>query len=123
MKFIRSIFVFSIFIGSLLCAQNMRFVYVVSMKPDSTNKKDVKTEQAYLDISAEKSIFYGAMRLKRDSVMQRMRTTGNFNREQMQNLRSDIDYIIEKDASNRSITFKNRLMRDQYSYEEDRVIQ
>ena len=123
MKFNRSIFVFSIFIGSLLCAQNMRFVYVVSMKPDSTNKKDVKTEQAYLDISAEKSIFYGAMRLKRDSVMQRMRTTGNFNREQMQNLRSDIDYIIEKDASNRSITFKNRLMRDQYSYEEDRVIQ
>ena len=34
---------------------------------------------------------------KRDSVMQRMRETRNFDRNAMQNLRSSIDYIVEKD--------------------------
>ena len=33
---------------------------------------------------------------KRDSVMQRMRETRNFDRNAMQNLRSSIDYIVEK---------------------------
>jgi GLPGLI family protein len=38
-------------------AQANRFVYQVTMKPDAENKSDVKTENAYLDISPEKSFF------------------------------------------------------------------
>ncbi|XJR87475.1 hypothetical protein ACH34I_09285 [Elizabethkingia anophelis] len=35
-----------IFIVSLAFSQSTRFVYQVSMKPDATNKGDIKTEQA-----------------------------------------------------------------------------
>lgn len=34
-------------------AQTNRFVYQVTSKPDINNKSDIKTENAYLDISAE----------------------------------------------------------------------
>ena len=50
-------------------AQTNRFVYQVTSKPDINNKSDIKTENAYLDISAEKSMFYSENRIKRDSVM------------------------------------------------------
>jgi GLPGLI family protein len=45
-------------------AQTNRFVYQVTMKSDASNKNDVKTENAYLDISAEKSLFYSENRFK-----------------------------------------------------------
>ncbi len=38
-------------------AQTNRFVYQVTMKPDAENKADIKTENAYLDISQDKSVF------------------------------------------------------------------
>lgn len=101
-------------------AQVSRFVYQVTMKPDSTNKNSPIVENTMLDVSKEKSIFYGEMRLKRDSIMERMRATRSFDRNAMQNLRSSIDYIIEKDLAQNITYFKNRLGRDQYSYEEDR---
>ena len=47
-------------------AQTNRFVYQVTMKPDAENKSDIKTENAYLDISPEKSVFYSENRIKRD---------------------------------------------------------
>ncbi len=122
MQFTKSLSLLGVFMSVLFFAQNTRFVYMVSMKTDSTHKNEAKRELAHLDISSGKSVFYGEMRLKRDSVIQRMRSTGSFDREQMQNLRSDIDYIIEKEPVNRTITFKNRLMRDQYAYEEDRAM-
>lgn len=106
-------------------AQVNRFVYQVTMKPDAENKSDVKTESAYLDISAEKSQFYSENRIKRDSVMQAMFQSGgarNFNREQMESLRSNIDYTIEKDKKSQKTIFKNRIGRDLYSYEEDRPL-
>ena len=52
-------------------AQTNRFVYQVTMKPDAENKTDIKTENAYLDISPEKSVFYSENRIKRDSIMQK----------------------------------------------------
>jgi len=51
-------------------AQVNRFVYQVTMKSDATNKNDVKTENAYLDISQDKSVFYSENRIKRDSIIQ-----------------------------------------------------
>jgi GLPGLI family protein len=106
-------------------AQTNRFVYQVTMKPDASNKSDVKTENAYLDISPEKSVFYSENRIKRDSIMQATFQSGgarSFNRDQMENLRSNINYSIEKDKKNQKTTFKDRIGRDVYTYEEDRPI-
>jgi GLPGLI family protein len=106
-------------------AQTNRFVYQVTMKPDASNKSDVKTENAYLDISPEKSVFYSENRIKRDSIMQATFQSGgarSFNRDQMEGLRSNINYSIEKDKKNQKTTFKDRIGRDVYTYEEDRPI-
>ena len=109
-------------VSQLLFAQATRFLYQVSMKIDSTNRNDVKTENAYLDINPEKSIFYGENRVKRDSILGRARQTGSFNfdRTQMQNLRSNIDFTIEKNSKTGVKTVQTRIARDQYSYDEDR---
>jgi GLPGLI family protein len=106
-------------------AQTNRFVYQVTMKPDASNKSDIKTENAYLDISPEKSVFYSENRIKRDSIMQATFQSGgarSFNRDQMENLRSNINYSIEKDKKNQKTTFKDRIGRDVYTYEEDRPL-
>lgn len=107
-------------------AQVNRFVYQVTMKPDASNKSDIKTENAYLDISPEKSIFYSENRIKRDSIMQKAFQggggRGSINREQMEGLRSIINYSIEKDKKNQKTFFKDRIGRDVYTYEEDRPI-
>lgn len=106
-------------------AQTNRFVYQVTSKPDINNKADIKTENAYLDISAEKSMFYSENRIKRDSVMKANFQSGGargFNREQMEGLRTNMNYSIEKDKKNQKTLYKDRLGRDQYSYEEDRPV-
>ena len=110
------------FCSQLIFAQANRFVYQVTMKPDSTNRNDLKTETANLDINAEKSIFYGQKRLQRDSLFARMRQTGGagFDRTKMENLRSNLDFIIEKDFKSGKKLYLARILRDQYSYEEDR---
>lgn len=109
-------------LAQVVMAQATRFIYQVTMKPDSTNRSDMKTETAHLDISKNGSIFYGENRMKRDSIMSRARQTGSFNfdRTQMQNLRSNLDFIIEKDFKTGKKFYKARVVRDQYSYEEDR---
>lgn len=101
-------------------AQTMRFVYQTTTMPDSTDLKSVKTELANLDIGGGKSIFYGQTRLKRDSIMQRSRETKSFifDRTQMENLRSNVNYVVEKDFPNQTLVYKDRIGRDQYSYPE-----
>ncbi|RKS96448.1 GLPGLI family protein [Chryseobacterium defluvii] len=107
-------------------AQTNRFVYQVTMKSDASDPKNVTTENAYLDISPEKSIFYSENRIKRDSIMQKAFQggggRGSINREQMESLRSNINYSVEKDKTNQKIFFKDRIGRDIYSYEEDRPL-
>ncbi len=119
-----SIIVFILFLQTVF-AQTNRFVYQVTMKPDASNKNDIKTENAYLDISPEKSVFYSENRIKRDSIMQANFRNGGargFNREQMEGLRSNINYTIEKDKASQKTSFKDRIGRDVYMYEEDRTI-
>ncbi|WHF50691.1 GLPGLI family protein [Chryseobacterium gotjawalense] len=108
--------------AQIIFAQANRFVYQVTMKPDSTDRSTTKTEVANLDISGGNSIFYAENRLKRDSIMGRMRQTGSFNfdRSQMQSLRTNMDFIIEKDYKTAKKLYKARILRDQYAYEEDR---
>ena len=122
MKYPFKIAVAIVFMTQFLSAQPSRFVYQVTMKSDSTDKTNITTENAILDVSPQKSIFYGEGRVKRDSIMQRIRETRNFDRSAMQNLRSSIDYIVEKDLVKNITYFKTRLGRDQYIYEEDRKI-
>ncbi|CAA7195041.1 GLPGLI family protein [Chryseobacterium potabilaquae] len=108
-----------------ISAQVNRFVYQVTMKPEVANKNDIKTENAYLDISSDKSLFYSENRLKRDSIIQNNIQNGGmrgFNREQMEGVRSNINYTVEKDKVNQKIYFKDRLGRDMYSYEEERPL-
>lgn len=105
---------------SLMSFSQTRFIYQVTMKPNSADKSDVKTENAYLDISQNKSVFVAENRVKRDSLFTRMRTTQSFDRTQMQNLRSNIQYTVEKDAAEQNVTFKERIGRDLYTYVEDR---
>ena len=102
----------------VMAQQGTRFVYQVVTTPDSTNVESKKTEIAYLDTDGAKSYFYGENRIKRDSVMERMRSTRSFDRTQMENLRSNIDYIVEKNIADQSLLFKSRIGRDQYSYKE-----
>ncbi len=106
----------------LMAQQGTRFIYQVSMTPDSTNAEK-KIELAYLDSDGKKSVFYAENSMKRDSLMERMRATKNFDREQMQNLRSNIQFTIEKDLTNHSLVYKSRIGRDNYSYPETPVFE
>ncbi|UWX59716.1 GLPGLI family protein [Chryseobacterium oranimense] len=109
-----------------ISAQSNRFVYQVTMKPDAENKSDIKTENAYLDISAEKSLFYSENRYKRDSILQKAFQggggRGSISREQMEGVRTNINYSVEKDKASQKTLFKDRIGRDLYSYEEDRPL-
>ncbi|WP_417427983.1 GLPGLI family protein [Halpernia sp.] len=114
------LFIFSICFFAFASSQTTRFVYQVSIKTDSTDAKSVKTELANLDISPKESIFYGDNRLKRDSIFSRARQTGSFNfdRTQMQNLQSNIDFTVQKNYSDQNLIYKSRIGRDEYSYTE-----
>jgi len=103
----------------MVWAQNTRFVYQVSTTPDSTNAESKKTEVAYLDTNGKKSLFYAENRVKRDSLMNRMRQTHTFDSSQMENFRSNINYIVEKTPAEQKIVFKDRIGRDQYAYTEN----
>ena len=101
-------------------SQTTRFIYQASIKADSTDANSVKTELVNLDISPTKSIFYSDNRFKRDSLFSRARQTGSFNfdRTQMENLQSNLDFVIEKNYTDQSLIFKSRIGGDQYSYAE-----
>lgn len=101
----------------VMAQQSTRFIYQATLTPDSTNVEK-KTELAYLDTDGKKSVFYAENSMKRDSVMERMRATKNFDRAQMQNLRSNMQFVVEKDLTNQSIVYKSRIGRDNYSYSE-----
>jgi GLPGLI family protein len=109
-----------------ISAQTNRFVYQVTMKPDAENKSDIKTENTYLDISAEKSLFYSENRYKRDSILQKAFQggggRGSVSREQMEGVKTNINYSVEKDKSSQKTYFKDRIGRDVYVYEEDRPL-
>ena len=119
----KSFALFIIFAFFQMQAQNTRFVYEVQMKKDSTNRQSPKTELAYLDSKGTESFFYPEKRIKRDSVIQVSVQSGGSirpDRTTMENLRSDMNYTIEKDLSNQKVYFKDRIARDIYIYTEDR---
>lgn len=115
----------TVLLAQISFAQVNRFVYQVTMKPNAADKSDIKTENAYLDISADKSMFYSENRIKRDSVMRANFQSGGargFNRDQMESLRSVINYSIEKNKKDQKTAYKDRIGRDIYTYEEERPL-
>lgn len=119
-------FIAFLLLTNLAFSQVNRFVYQVTMKPDANDKADVKVENAYLDITPEKSLFYAENRIKRDSIIRQNIQNGggrmSGSREQMESLRSIINYTIEKDSKEQKTNYRDRLGRDQYSYPEDRAM-
>lgn len=101
-------------------AAQTRFIYQATLKTG----KDLPatTENAYLDVNNGKSLFYAEKQAQREAMMRRARETQNFNfdRSQMEQYRSAINYQIEKEYETGKTIYKSRLGRDAYSYEEDR---
>jgi len=120
MKFLKIVSILTM--PFMMAQQSTRFVYQVTTTPDSTNVESKKTENAYLDTDGKKSFFYGENRVKRDSVMERMRSTKTFDPSQMENFRSNINYIVEKNIENQTVLFKDRIGRDQYTYPENQPL-
>lgn len=110
-------------VSSVLFGQSTRFIYEVRMTPNINDKSEQKVENAYLDVSGQSSLFVSENQIKRDSVMQRMRETRNFSMQNVADLRSIINYTIEKDLSSSSVTYKERIGRQLYSYQEDRELE
>lgn len=120
MKFLKLLSIFAM--PLVMAQQSTRFVYQATLTPDSTNVEK-KTELAYLDTDGKKSVFYAENSMKRDSVMERMRATKNFDRSQMENLRSNLQFTIDKDLTNQTLIYKSRIGRDNYSYSEAPVFE
>ena len=99
-------------ISAFSFSQNTRFVYQVSMKTDSTAAP--KIENAYLDISTEKSIFYGEKkRMKRDSTIRQTMETRNFNfdRNSMEQFRTCNHLFHRKKSRYKTISYKDRIAK------------
>jgi len=88
------------------------------MHPDSLNKDYTVLEDANLDVTPEGSVFYSSKTIARDSLFSRMRQTRGFNRTQMQDLRSKIDYVVTKNYADQSISYEGLIGMDSYSYTE-----
>lgn len=115
----KAIILSALLFTGLMSAQATRFIYSVQMKPDSTNRSEVKLEKAYLDTDGKKSLFISERAVLRDSLFQRSRQTQQMpDRSQMENMRSSLNYSIAKDFEKQEITFNNRIGRDNYSYTE-----
>lgn len=69
-KFYMRLFSFLfIFLAINLAAQGQRFIYDYDFIPDSTKLAEIKSEEMYLDRSANKSLFYSNVAFKNDSLM------------------------------------------------------
>lgn len=108
--------------GGIVSAQQMRYVYELSYPAGSALDTQRASENMYLDIRKEGSIFRAENAVRRDSIMQRMRDTRNFDRQQLQGLRSPFNFQIEKKYGSEKIVYQERIGRDLYQYEEDRPI-
>lgn len=102
----------------VLSAQATRFVYEMTMKPDSTDLNYVLKEDVFLDTDGLHSIFFSENKLKRDSVFAMMRQTKNFDRSATESYSTKVDYQIKKDYTDQAITFVDRIARDTYEYTE-----
>lgn len=107
-------------ISGLYSAQAMRFIYEARMIPNLAKADQVVVENVYLDLDQGHSLFRSENSVKRDSILQRMRQTRTMDPTQFRDLRSQVNYQIEKDLKEHRTIYKERIGREQYAYVEDR---
>ncbi|WP_407517732.1 GLPGLI family protein [Elizabethkingia anophelis] len=105
-------------ISTFYFTQNMRFVYQVRMKTDSTQRDQVKSELANLDIDKTNSVFYAAKAILRDSIIDsnKKNQIGYISKEQSNMMTSNIRYIINKKHKNQEINYISSVGPDTFSY-------
>lgn len=85
-------------------AQNQRFIYEYSFKPDSLNKQNTLKEIMNLDVTKEGSIFYSQLLLDRDSLFHQQfekgKLSGNINIDLRKIKKSQANFIISKKYPN-----------------------
>lgn len=105
-----TIFLFLIFFfNSQTKAQNQRFIYEYSFKPDSLNKQNVIKELMNLDINKEGSNFYSSLILDRDSLFndqfEKGKNSGSIHIDLRKIKKSQANFIISKKYPDFDITF------------------
>lgn len=97
----RKYFIFTfIALTNLIFAQNQRFIYEYTFKPDSLNKENVVKEIMNLDISKEGSTFYSHVLLDRDSIfnaqIEQGKISGNVVLDARKMKKSQAKFIVSK---------------------------
>lgn len=94
---------FFLLIVSLFSAQNYRFTYSYSMKPDAGKKDSAITDYMNLDTDGRKSYFYNTAKFERDSVYAVTKSYKDL--LQAKSYDQNLSYIIEKDYSKKTMNF------------------
>lgn len=81
-------------------AQNQRFIYEYTFKPDSLNKEIVLNEIMNLDVTKDGSIFYNQLLLDKDSILnaqfEQGKKTGTIRLDARKVKRSQANFIVTK---------------------------
>lgn len=97
---------FFLFAFSLVSAQQYRFVYEYTMKPDAAKKDSAVTEYMNLDTDGKKSFFYNAVRYERDSVYEADRSYKALLATKTYD--QNLGYTVEKDYAGKIISLYDR---------------
>ena len=93
-------FLFIFFCHQQIFAQNQRFIYEYTFKPDTLNKQNVIKEIMNLDISKEGSNFYSALLLDKDSIfnaqLEQGKKTGTTILDARKIKKSQANFIVSK---------------------------
>lgn len=112
--------------GTLVFAQNKRFIYEYKFISDSTDVEDVKTEMMFLDTTKDGSKYYSYTVFNSDSIMKaefekQIAATGSMNvKPGMQ--KGNVRYSVTKTYPDYNINLHKRLSMDAYKVSEDRMI-
>lgn len=101
-----------------LAAQATRFVYEMTIKPDSTDLNYILKEDVFLDTDGQHSIFFSENKLKKDSVFAALRKIKSFDLSATKDFETKVNYQIKKDYANQAVTYVNRVSQDTYEYTE-----
>lgn len=97
---------FLLLLGTLLSAQNYRFVYEYKMKPDAERRDSVITDYMNLDTDGKRSYFYNAVKYERDSVYSVDKSFSGLLKSKSYD--QNLNYIVEKNYANKSVSFYDK---------------
>lgn len=107
-------------------AQNQRFIYEYSFKPDSINKETVIKEIMNLDVTKEGSLFYSQLLLDQDSIfnaqIEQGKKTGIRILDGRKIKRSQANFLVSKKYPNYQTSFHTSFNALNLSVNEDKTI-